>query len=191
VSEILILASVKLHEYDLPIIADYYFEVGERLSTVGGCYGLSVWRDPDEVESFLVAYEYADLEAAERGLVAISEVRLLAETQLADFRPANVWRVRIHSRSAKHVNQAPQTACLSMSVRVADPGYGPELLDELGRIFDELQYIPGFLGSVYGTNDALDEEVIALATWVDVAAFRSSLPRTAGPRKLQMYTRFF
>ena len=31
-----------------------------------GVKGISVWRDPQDMESFLVAYEYADLAAADR-----------------------------------------------------------------------------------------------------------------------------
>jgi len=191
VSEILILARVRIHEYDLSIIADYYFAVNERLSTVEGSYGLSVWRDPQDSESFLVVYEYADVEAAERGLVAVTEVRSLAETQFADFRPANVLRVRTHERSGRRVSKTANTACLSMSVRVADPGYGPELVDQLGRILDELQYIPGFVGYVYGQNDILDEEVIGIVTWSNALSFQSSLPPGQASRAIEFFTRFF
>jgi len=191
VSEILILARVRLRETDLPVVADYYFEVDKRHSQSEGSYGLSVWRDTKDPESFLVAYEYADLAAADRGLVAISEVRYLAETELIDFKPAHVLRVRVHGRDGKRLSQTPQSASLSMSVRVADPGYGPELLEELGRVFDELQLITGHLGSVYGTNDGLDEEVIGIATWIGPDALKKSLPRKAGASTLELYTRFF
>lgn len=190
-AEILILARVRIHEFDLPIIADYYFEVSERLGKVKGAHGCSVWRDPKDTESFLVVYEYADLAAAERGLVAISEIRVLAETQAADFRPADVIRLRVHHRSAKRLSKAPRTASLSMSLRVADPGYGPELLDDLGQVFEELQYIPGYVGSVYGVNDTLEEEVIGLVTWASKEAFQSSIPPGKRPRQLQLYSRFY
>jgi len=191
VSEILILARVRIHEFDLPIVADYYFEVSERLSTVQGSLGLSVWRDPRDPESFLVAYEYADLAAAERGLVALTEVRVLAETQAADFRPAHVLRVKVFDRSARRLSEAPQTACLSMSIRIADPGYSPELLDDLGRTFEDLQYIPGYIGSVYGTNDVLEEEVIGLVVWANREAYVKSLPPVHQVSDLTMYSRFY
>jgi len=191
VAEILILARVKIHEFDLPIVADYYFEVSERLGKVKGSHGVSVWRDPKDLESFIVIYEYADVAAAERGLVAISEIRILAETQAADFRPADVIRLRVHHRSSKRVSDAPRTACLSMSLRVADPGYGPELLDDTGQVFEEMQYIPGYVGSVYGVNDTLEEEVIGLVTWANQEAFQSSIPPAKRKRQLQFYTRFY
>ena len=191
VTEILILARVKIHEFDLPIVADYYFEVSERLAKVKGSNGVSVWRDPKDTESFLVIYEYADLAAAERGLVAISEIRVLAETQAADFRPADVIRLRVHHRSSVRVHAAPRTACLSMSIRVADPGYSPELLDDIGQVFEELQYISGYVGSVYGVNDTLEEEVIGLVTWASQEAFQNSIPPAKRKRQIQSYSRFY
>lgn len=190
-AEILILARIKLHEFDLPIITDYYFEVSEKLSKVRGFHGLSVWRDPRAAESFLVGYEYADVASAERGLVSVTEVRVLAETQLADFRPADVTRVRVAGRAGVRLSQTALTTFLSMSVRVADPGYGPELISEVGNVLVELSLLPGFLGSIYGTNSALDEEVVGIATWASQSAYQGSLPRKSGPRKLEGYERFF
>ena len=190
-SEILIIARVRIHELDVPIVTDYYFEVKDKLSSVEGCNGLSVWRDERDKESFLVIYEYADLAAAERGLVAISEIRVLAETQAADFRPADVQRIRISGYVGDRVAKAPTTAYLSMSQRVADPGYSPELQEELERVFDELQIMPGFIGSVYGTNDVLEEEVIGIVTWQSREAFLASLPPHVNTYSIVLYRRFY
>ncbi len=192
VSEILILARVRLAEFDLPTIADYYFEVGQRLANVEGCHGISVWRDPDNSESFLVIYEYADDDAAARGLTAIAEVRVKSESKLVEFNPADVIRVRTHRQTDKRVSESHRSSYLSMSVRIADPGYGPELLEEIGRIFDELHLIPGCLGSVYGPNAALEEEVVGIVTWDSEDAFISSLPPGSKyVRQIEFYSRFF
>ena len=190
-SEILIIARVRIHEFDVPIVTDYYFNVKERLSLVEGSYGLSVWRDERDRESFLVIYDYENLEAAERGLVAITEVQTHAETQAADFRPADVQRVRIVKYSGKRLAQTTTTACLSMSQRVSDPGYSPELLEEIDRIFSELQYLPGYLGSVYGTNDVLDEEVFGIVTLKSREAFLGSLPRNMKTYQIALFSRFY
>ena len=190
-SEILILARVRINQLDLPVIADYYFEISEKLAQLSGFLGLSVWRDASDPESFLVIYDYADLEATEKGLHVISQARTLAESTLADFRPADVIRVRVARKSSKRVHQAPSTGCLSMSVRISDPGYAPELKDEIRRIFDELQLLPGYFSHVFGSNDALDEEVIGLVTWKTEEAFASSLPARKAPGQLQFYKRFF
>ncbi len=191
VSDILILARVRIHELDVPIITDYYFDVKERLSTVEGCFGLSVWRDQRDPESFLVVYEYADLEAADRGLVAISEIRVLAESQTAAFRPADVQRLRLKKYSGKRLSKTATTAVLSLSQRVADPGYSPELVEELERIFVELELIPGYLGSVIGENDILEEEIFGLVTWQNRESFLASLPPSILSYDISLYGRFY
>lgn len=190
-SEILILARVRINELDLPIVTDYYFEVKSQLMRVKGCHGLSVWRDQRDLESFLVLYEYADLEAADRGLVAISKVRILAEAQLADFRPADVQRIKVAKYSGKRLSKTANTALLSLSQRVADPGYGPELLDDLDRTLDELACMPGYLGSVTGWNDVLEEEIFGLVTWASREAFVASLPPNVRGRSIKLYGRFY
>jgi len=191
VSEILILARVRINELDLPVVTDYYFDVKEKLAGVPGCYGLSVWRDEVDAEAFLVIYEYADLDAAERGLVALTEIRVLAETQAADFRPADVQRIRVGDFGGYRMSEVSPRADLSVSHRVADPGYGPELLAETEQIMTELALMPGYLGSVYGINDALEEEVLGLVAWSSREAFVASLPPHATMRTITVYSRFY
>ena len=78
-----------------------------------------------------------------------------------------------------------------MSQRVSDPGYSPELLEEIDRIFSELQYLPGYLGSVYGTNDVLDEEVFGIVTLKSREAFLGSLPRNMKTYQIALFSRFY
>lgn len=191
VNGILVIARVRIHDFDLPVVTDYYFDVKERLDSVEGSHGLSVWRDEVDREAFLVIYEYEDVDAAERGLAAVTEVRALAETQAADFRPADVQRVQVKRYTGERLSATVRTAYLSMSHRIADPGYSPELLDEIERIFDELQYLPGCLGSVYGANDALEEEVIGIVTWRSREAFEASIPRSIKTYDISVYSRFY
>ena len=190
-SDILILARVRIHEFDLPVIADYYFDVNAKLMTVEGFKGLSVWRDVSDAESFLVIYDYASPESADEGLQAVTQARTIAESQTADFRPADVIRMHVDAQSQVRIHEADATTYLSMSVRFADPGYGPELANEIGMIFDELRIMPGFVGSAYGTSDSLEEEVIGLVTWESPEAFSASIPPTKRPNQVFLYSRFY
>ncbi len=176
---------------DLSVMADYYFEVSRRLAEIDGFLGLSVWRDPKDNHSFLVAYDYSNLDAVEKGLVAVTEVRAQVESEITTLTPADVLRVRIVNRSHQILHEAPSTAYLSMSLRIADPGYSPELVEDLEQTFGELQLLNGYVGSTIGINDALEEEVVGLVTWSSLAAFETSLPPGKKIRQVQVYARFF
>ena len=182
---------MRILNVDLPAMADYYFQIGDQLAKVDGFIGLSVWRNPQDTEAFLVAYEYRDVAAAERGLGTVTDVRNQMVAKLDSVQPADVLRVRISGQSVRKLHEAPATAYLSMSVRIADPGYGPELVDEIGQIFSELELFPGYIGSVYGTNDTLEEEVVGIVTWTSHDAYLGSVPPGKKPRLLSIYSRFY
>jgi hypothetical protein len=191
VSEILVLIRVRINELDTTGVEDYYLASRERLATVDGSYGLSLWRNTIDHEQLLVAFEYRDIEAANRGLEALAGIRLLAESQAADYRPADVLRVRVHGRLGCRVHETPKPGYLSMSVRIADPGYGQDLLEEVEMIFQNLEFIKGCCGSIFGNSDRLDEEVIGIVTWRTVTAFASSLPPGDAPYEIVLYERVY
>ena len=176
---------------DLPAMADYYFQIGDQLAKVDGFNGLSVWRNPQDSEACLVAYEYQNVEAADRGLGAVTGIRNQMASKLDSVQPADVLRVRLAGQSSQKIYEAPSTAYLSMSIRVADPGYGPELVEEIGQIFTELSLLPGYVGSAYGTNASLEEEVIGLVTWASHDSYLGSIPPGKKPRLLSIYSRFY
>jgi heme-degrading monooxygenase HmoA len=185
----MILARVQLNELDYLTVDEYADRARERLATVDGFVGMGVWQRHDDPMAILIAYQYADLESAERGLVALTGIRLLAEQQSADYRPADVLRFQIRNHYGSRPHEVPKRAYLSMSSRVADPGYGAELEDEIDRIFQELQFLPGFLGSAYGPNDILPEEIVGLALWQSAEAFATSIPPSARNYEVRLYRR--
>jgi heme-degrading monooxygenase HmoA len=191
VSDILILARVRIPGSDLSVMADYYFDVSRRLEEVDGFKGLSVWRAPNDPDAFLVAYDYAHQEAVEAGLMAVTEVRAKVQSDITVLTPADVLRVRVVHRTQIGLHEAPASSFLSMSTLIADPGYSPELVDDLDQTFGELQLLPGYVGSMIGINDALEEEVIGLVTWSSEASFQTSLPPGKKIRQVQLYSRFF
>lgn len=175
-SPIIILASVAVHELDVPNMEAYYRKLQPALGRVEGFQGLSLWRNIGDRERHLVLYHYASIEAADTGLSALADGKLLAETAVVNKEPANVMRIIVLGQQGKAVQAVAPGQFLSLSVRVSDPGYGQELADELDRIFGELTLIPGFLGSVYGRSESLEEEVVGLVTWGTRQAFESSVP---------------
>lgn len=172
-------------------VEEYYLASRERLASVEGSEGISLWRNLSERGQLLVAFEYANVEAAERGLLALSDVPLLAESQKADYRPADVLRVIVKGKSGCRIEDSSKPGFLSMSVRISDPGYSEDLQQELDQIFEELSLIPGFCGSVYGYSDYLEEEVIGIVTWDTRKAFEMSIPPSKRPYEVKLYERIY
>lgn len=189
VADMLILARVQLNELDYLTVEDYANAARGRLAEVDGFVGMSVWQRNDDPLAIMIAYQYASLEAAECGLVALTGIRLLAEQQTADYRPADVQRVHIHKQDGGKLHEVPTGSFVSISSRLADPGYGADLDQEIEWIFDELRLLPGFLGSLHGPNDVLAEEIIALALWKTAEAFAASIPPSARNYEVRLLRR--
>ncbi len=187
-NEVLILAKLSVHKLDEPTSERYYQNILPVLKGVDGFLGLGLWRGIAGDGSHLATYLYRDFESADQGLKAISGQRSFTSAQNVLTSPADVIRCRKVTSSGKSTTSAPLGSFLSLSVRTSEPGYGPELAEELERIFDEIQILPGFLGSYVGVNDGLDEEIVGLVTWSSEEAFRSSLPKRS-PYEVKLFRR--
>ncbi len=188
VNEALILAKLSVHKLDEPTSERYYEEILPVLQEVDGFRGLGLWRGTNGDGSHLAIYLYRDFESADDGLKAISDQRSFTSAQNVLSLPADVVRCRTFQARGLVTTDAPTGSYLSLSIRTSEPGYGPELAEELERIFDELQIIPGFLGSFVGVNDALEEEIVGLASWASEDAFRTSLPKRS-PYEVNLFKR--
>lgn len=185
---VLILAHVRLNELDFLGLAPYITTMRRSLESVSGFLGLSAWQRVHDRMDVLIVYQYKDHDSAERGLIASTETRLLAEEQTTNYRPADVTRVLVTQHRGKAIHDV-SPGFLSISSRVSDPGYGDELHDEIERIFEELRYIPGHLGSVSGPNDSLTEEVVGIVLWDSENAFRASIPPSTPIYEVRLYHR--
>ncbi len=171
-----ILVRAHIHDLDLKKLEEYYSHVQKSLKKVDGWLGTSLWKGVDDTKMFLVIQDFTDVPAADLGLHAVATKPLLAESQKVGRDPADVIRVHVEGTDVTSFGKTAKARFLSMSVRVAEPGFGAQLSDEIQRIFEELKLLKGYSCSSYGANDALNEEVIGLVGWETKAAFESSLP---------------
>lgn len=155
----------------------YFTSVTEALQRVPGFRGAAYWNCVSKPDSIILLYDYESAEAADRGLRASMAVRPLAERLVADVAPPDVMRVKVIESSGLLKGGLPEGRFLSLSIRVAEPGYGEDLSTELTDIFAGLSVIDGFKGSLVGSNDTLDEEIVGLVAWDSKAAFEASLPK--------------
>ena len=176
-NEVLILAKLSIHPLDESTAERYYTQIQPVLNDLPGFLGHGLWRGTAGNGAHLAVYQYKDYESAEAGLKAISGQRSFTSAQNVVSAPADVVRCTTFCERGIRISESPVGSFLSVSSRISDPGYGPDLAEELERIFDELQIIDGFLGSYVGVNETLDEEVIGLVAWSTDEAFQKSLPK--------------
>lgn len=189
-AETIIMVRVRLHAEDVGAAGAYARAVKNALEGLDGFQGFGVWQNVQDPLARMILFSYESEEAARRGLVAISARRSLVERQGRGAEPSDVMGLSvIHSEGAlaRGLSQAP---ALSISIRIAEPGYGADLVDVYLRTFAELGAIPGFAGYLVAENQNLPEEIVGLAAWDDEAAFRASLPRQR-VYQVKLYERSF
>jgi len=147
-----------------------------KLARVKGFLGRSSWRDAGDDVAHLTLYEYDSPEAAAEGLKVVVEGPILVESSRLLLSPPDVEQVVVVKASGKHVRETSVGNVMSISARIADPGLGESLDQDLENIFGELAAIDGFLGSVRGYRTLVEEERIGIALWRDLPAFQRSLP---------------
>ena len=189
-AETIIMVRVRLHAEDVTAAASYARAVQEALTEVAGFQGFGVWQSVQEPHARLILFSYASEEAAQAGLVAISARRSLVERQGKGAEPADVMGLAVAHAEGALAHGLSQAAALSISIRIAEPGYGDKLVDAYLQTFAELAAIPGFAGLLVGVNQNLPEEVVGLAAWDDEGSFRASLPRQR-VYQVKLYERSF
>ncbi len=189
-AETIIMVRVRLHEDDARAPSAYAKSVGTALAGVDGFQGYGVWQSVQEPLSRMILFSYASEEAARAGLVVVAERRTLIERQGPGAEPSDALALSVVHAEGALKGSLAQAPALSISIRIAEPGYGPNLIDVYLRTFAELAAIPGFAGMLVAVNQNLPEEVVGFCAWDDEAAFRASLPRQK-VYQVKLYERSF
>ena len=176
---IVIFARLQIEPSSHDAAETYYKHLVPVLGSVKGFEGAALWQSVGKPTEHIALYHYASREAADEGLMVVAQKRFLAEAIPTYMAPPDVVRVAVHGRQGESVAGAELGSYLSVSIRVADPGMGGELVSELDRIFQEIAVIPGFNGAEFGPNDTLAEEIVGFATWDTPEDFAMSLPAGA------------
>lgn len=160
---------------DGPKIAGYFKEASKRAATTPGYRGGRLYVNHHDSSDYLILWHYQDVQAADAGLIAIAKGAALPQYQ-SSASPADVRRTHVTSVYGAASDGMPPGDYLSMSLRVAEPGYGKELASELEQIFGELMLLNGFCGWIVAPSDTLAEEIVGLCSWVSPTAFQTSIP---------------
>jgi len=173
---VVIIARMYLPASALEAALAYHRELSKTLAaSVDGFEGSGYWQSYNDPTYTMIHYQYRDQAAAEQGLVALVDKRPLTERTELVSSPPDVLGIDIKGRQGRRVTSEVGD-WLSISIRMADTGYGQDLCDELDRIFQEISVLDGFLGAEYGVNQTLEDQVVGLALWSSREAFTASVP---------------
>ncbi len=162
-------------------------KIEAALSGVEGYLGDSLWENLDGAGEYMALFEYSSAAAVERGAIATATLMESDEVLHATELPVDLSFVDVKVSSGQSPAELFIPSFLSVSHRVASPGRGHELEEEMDAILAQLQYIPGCLGTMRAVRTDINEEIVCFASWATKAAYDDSLPDRENFYDLRLY----
>jgi heme-degrading monooxygenase HmoA len=170
----LILVTVPLEETRLSM-ADFIPWFSEEIGHARGFRSFTVWQCCERPADLAMLMHFDDEETLRSGWEAFEKQDFLGDI-LALNPSAPDLRNLIVVRGKSSPGDVALDNYLSLSIRIADPGHGPELIRELEEIFASLEVLDGCVGSMVCSVEHLEEEIVGIVFWTNEEAFRRSLP---------------
>lgn len=177
-SRSLILVRTTVGWEDVGVVRDHVRVLQETLQAVPGYEGSGAWRGVENVYDQLMVHAYESPEAMAQGIEAAAGLPALAERVGETTSPIDVMRVGVEDADGAFAHGVPSDALLSASVRVAEPGYGPEAVMEFEDEFGGLSMVDGYAGMVVGTRVGMADEVVGLTAWRTADGLAASVPES-------------
>jgi hypothetical protein len=187
-AELMTVVLARLTERGVERIADVQFGVQQLVGLEPGYLSFSIWRDSDLPERYALLLHQRKGDGELGLLERLSETQQFVDLVKAYQAPPDVHHMLVEHTHAAQAGSVDPGQMMSMSVRRAEPGYGDDLKQEVSDIFENIRYFEGYLGSVYGPNRAIDEEVIAMVYWKDRRCFDASIPAIP-PYEVRLFER--
>ena len=178
-TQVLVLTKARFATIDLNRMAAIRAKSSAVLNALPGLETLTIWEQHDDPFTFLIVSQFATEQDSLRawGTWMRSPVVDLLNDLMSD--PPNTSRFFLRSSTGTGFLESAIGDFLSVSTRISDMGYSPELLSELSGIFEELKMIQGFLGAITGQMIEVDDEVLGLAFWRSIQSFEASIPKNS------------
>ncbi len=175
--ETLVVTRMRMVHVDGPTLDRFRAAMLKALGDVSGFQSVSWWQRGDDLYSFAVVSHFDSQGAADAGYVALSEAPVMLEGNLLLQGPPELASYEVMDTSGVGIDGVGVGQYLSLSRRVAEPGFADRLHAELKTIFGELRVIDGCLGSVIARNATLEDEVAGIVFWNERGAFEESMPK--------------
>lgn len=170
----------------LTLIERYINKLKKKLAPMDGYYGASAWQSTEREDETLVLVEFRQDRRGNQALRKFSKDKLAIEEADLSQDPVDVTVFDLEEQAGTRPSDAAGGSYLSISRRIASPGFGEELELELKDIFGSLATIPGYLGHIFGSHCSLPDRILGLVLWKSEEAFRQSLPEST-PYQLRLY----
>lgn len=181
-------ALVVVSEHRFAQLLDFHRQMLDVLRSVTGFGSHTLWKDADFQDQYRWLTLHSDADSAMVGLNDWIESggadRLVGELETT----LSTVSLKIDWKNGLEPGKTALNQAMSMSVRRAEPGFGADLEAEVHDVFDNMTYMDGYLGSFYGSNASLSEELIGIAFWTNRMAFERSLPQRP-PYELRLLER--
>src|SRR5207253_5675869 len=169
----------------LALITEYIARLKRKLGRMDGYYGASAWQSCSREDEIMILIEFREDCVGDEAMRRFSKDKLaMDEAKLSD-EPTEVTVFDLDSSAGLRPGDAPNGAYLSLSKRIAPPGFGEELESELDSIFGYLAVIPGYLGHAYGSHCTLPDQVPGLALSKSEESFLSAITKST-PYELRL-----
>lgn len=185
--EFIVLAKVRVLAESLAAHPRPNLRSRERSHRQSGSLGQTVWAHANHEDCGLAIYRYSDYKSAQAALEHIVDGEFAAEAIEGTATPHIVEAQVVHREGATF-DETEIGSYLSISERYAAPGHGPDLDEDLARVFAELRLGQGFSGSLRGYKVGLEEDRLGIVLWETKEAFEATLP-TMPIYEVQLYRR--
>ena len=175
--EVLVITKAKFATIDIERMAAVRKKALGVLSEVSGLLSMTLWERHDDPFGFMTVGHFqteGDSLLAWNALIASPVMDVMAEIMTE---VPNTLRFYVNSQTGVPIEKTHEGTFCSVSTRIADIGYGPDMLKELKDIFEELKLIHGFQGGITGEMIDVSDEILGLAFWDSKDAYEASLPK--------------
>jgi hypothetical protein len=187
--EVIVLARTRVMATDAQLLM-YRNKLQELESNRLGLDGITTWRSLEPDGGLLQIMRYANQHSADDALSDLINSKIGPLVASITIDPPDVLLMNPKKHSGKSPENVPVGGFCSFAVRFSDPGQQEELEMDTEEVLAELAFIPGYLGSMWGNNVALSEEIVSLAFWSSREALDSSIPNSHKVR-LQRWQKAF
>jgi len=174
-SEVIVIARLRVMATDQQL-ARYREQLEQLEPNQRGLLGFSFWRSLEPDGGIMQIMRYRDQKVADDALEALIQSKAGPLVQSVTIDPPNVDLMVPKKQHGKQPEEVPVGSFISFAQRYADPGLQEDLELDTEEVLAELAYIPGYLGSIWGNDVTLGEEIISLAIWSSEDALMSSIP---------------
>lgn len=151
--------------------------ITDILRGIPGFLSLGFYEELDNPANFCSFAHYESFDSLQAAYNALDHAKLYdAVRNNFSEPPEMLWFNLVEGQGIGFGDTKVGDFC-SVSVRTSAPGYSGDLIEEMQDVFENLEAIPGFRGSVIALNHEVAEQTMGICFWDSRESFLSSMPK--------------